>query len=225
MEFLKKLETWQIISIAIGILFVIGLIVYLMKNSKEDNTHFKKVLKDVTNKSDIKLASSSDNQAIDNTRVISKSVIDLYNDIGINICNKPLTPDFWQSSMLKNFPGSSRESLLFYVFLSDKLTEEKKKDFLTSLLLSNVTDIKLEGENIILVDEDSKSSQFFSGKNKLTITEFQNNLYNFILTIVDSNKIAELLRSLGKSESYIKDEMDNMDKVKIFINENSICSN
>jgi hypothetical protein len=178
-------------------------------------------LKDVSKKSDTKLASSSDT----GSEVELKSVTDLYNDIGMNLCKKPLTSDFWKSSILKKFPGNPQESIFFYIFFSDKLTEEQKKDFLTSVFFSGDRSVKLEGEYVINSNkEDASSYRFFSGKDKITITEFQNNLYNFILTLVDSTKISENLKPLGFSDSDIKVKMDNIENIKKFINENSMCN-
>jgi len=198
-QYLQHLQTWHIITIVIIIFAIIGSIVYYMRRTKKNNQE---------NTLPQLMASAASFSSENNETIVAKRNSIFYEKLGLALCDKPITnPEELYQKLKEKFPqGFLSEILIFYIFLSPKLTEQQKKDFIVGVDFENKLYQAQQNnsfENVPHLKGDIESGQvvcngsnFCKGKETVLIQEYADTAYEFLSTLLDSDKFADNMRTL-----------------------------
>ena len=196
---LENLQTWHIITIVIIVFAIIGTIAYYMRKTKKNSQE---------NTLPQLMASAAVFSSGNNDTIVAKRDSSFYEKLGFALCDKPITnPEELYQKLKEKFPqGFLSEILIFYIFLSPKLTEQQKKDFIVGVDFENKLYQAQQNnsfENIPYLKGDIKSGQvvcngsnFCKGKETVLIQEYADTAYEFLSTLLDSDKFADNMRTL-----------------------------
>jgi hypothetical protein len=167
-------------------LFIVYCIWKITRKEEEEKNLFESIVREVVGKSKVRGTTSATGTNINNF----ESVKLLYKEIGKNVCKADWT------SIPKSYDGpnpSILNALLNSIWNSD-LSDNKKTDYLGSLLLVNILNdpennpISMKGD-LVIFDLDKIKPEIKSYfKPEMTIPEFKKSIYNMGKTnlILDS---------------------------------------
>ena len=211
----QNLQTWHIIAIVLGILAVVGIVLYMKKDKKKDEKKdekekFKNLTNVITALSANNLIASS-GQMVSENKPFERVEADLYADIGMTMCGKPLQMNREFAKKINNIltEAGGPETFTFIILFSDKLTDAQKKDFISALFLANMektrqgnpgslSTVKLIGGK---VECSGEYKMMFCGNNsEATLEEFANSLYDMATEVFIEDKFRQRMYDLTKQK-------------------------
>jgi hypothetical protein len=205
------------------------------ENVEEKRTEFSHLTKMINASSGNKLIASSSGGESSASAVVDN----LFKELGMALCNKPIEyekrQELYDNLYRKIKIPINAGMLNLYVFLSDKLTLSQKKDFIASLTFLQQEEIKNlaeEGSDVekakiremknnkvtLLANGNIQCTGFIKkvfcdDKNEISVSDFGNNLYNYVSAGWDTEKVREITykeqkaRFLNASEETIQAEV------------------
>jgi short subunit fatty acids transporter len=183
-------------------------------NKEEKQAEFSHLTKMINASSGNRLITSSSGGESSASVVVDN----LFKELGMALCNKPIEykkrQELYDNLYRKIKIPINAGMLNLYVFLSDKLTLAQKKDFIASLTFLQQEEIKNLAEEgsdaekakiremkknkvTLLANGNVQCTGFIKktfcdDKDQISVSDFGNNLYNYVSTGWDTEKVREI---------------------------------